>query len=348
MHAETIAEDALWYDPAVLRFAQPSLCVFLLAALAFVCYRHPAADDFDRYIYEAIVRGKSQSLDEVYSIVKHESPRTERSSLLDSPQHLRELEPLYAIRPLYLAIIRVLSNIIPIQSSINLISAAAMFGSGIVVLLWTRNPLLSGLLMASYPILSLARYGTPDALAALMAISALWLVDRRQYFALSLLFVSLGVRTDNLLLLLGVLALLAWQRRMPRSVATALALLSVGVVLLINYRAQNYGWIVLFRLSFIGGGYPLQMPNVLTVREYVSASAKGVFTIADRVTLWVFLGVLAWKLRPNPLLLLVGCVAAAHFVLYPSGEDRYLVWAYIATAALLIRSFEPKIRLYDK
>ena len=58
--------------------------------------------DFDRYIYEALVRGRYQDVQKIYPNVKHENPRAEASSVLDSPEHLGQLEPLYAIRPLYL------------------------------------------------------------------------------------------------------------------------------------------------------------------------------------------------------------------------------------------------------
>jgi hypothetical protein len=104
-----------------------------LAGLAFVCYRRPLPDDFDRYIYEAVIRSKSQPIEQVFAAVKHSSPRAEGSTVLDSPQHLRELEPLYAIRPLYLRLISLLSAILPIQKAIDVISAASLFGIGLVL-----------------------------------------------------------------------------------------------------------------------------------------------------------------------------------------------------------------------
>lgn len=333
----------MWYDSALLRSAKFALCVLFLAALAFGCYRRPIPDDFDRYIYEAIVRGKSQSIEVVYSIVKHESPRAEASSILDSPQHLRELEPMYAIRPVYLAAISVLSRVLPIQSAISFISAAAWFGIGMVVLGWTKSPVLSGLLVAAFPILSLGRLGTPDALAALLVICALWLLDRELPFALGLLFVSLGVRTDDILILIAVLAWLAWEKKLPRLVAAALAAAAIGIVLGINHWAGNYGWIVLFRFSFISGRYPAEIPHVLTVREYVYGVARGAAALIDRVAVWLFVGCLAWRLRPNPLLIVVSGAVAAHFLLYPSPEDRYLVWAYVVAGVALVLSLDQEV-----
>ena len=329
----------------MLKVGKFVLCVLFLAALSVACYLHPVPDDFDRYFYEAIVLGDSQPLEVVYNIVKHENARTESSSTLDSPQHLREMEPMRAIRPVYIAGISLLSKVLPTQKAISLISAISLFGIGIVVLCWTRQPLLAGLLMAATPIPLLGRFGAPDALASLLVISALYVLRQRKVFALGILFVSLGVRTDNLLILFAVVAWLAWEKRLPRVAAAALGGLAAGVVFGINHWAGNYGWVVLFRLTFLGGRYPAEIPHVLTIREYLGVLLRGSYAILDRVALWLLLGALAWRRRRDPLLIVTACAAAAHFVLFPSGEDRYLIWAYIVAGVALIRSFEPREQL---
>jgi hypothetical protein len=313
-----------------------------LAGISFVCYRRPVPDDFDRYIYEAIVRGKSQPLEVIYGIVKHESPRAEESSILDSPEHLRELEPMYAIRPVYIEAISLISPVLPIQKAINFISAASLFGIGLVVLWWTKKALPTALLMAAYPVVILGRLGTPDALAALLAILGLFLLDRENYdaLALAILFLSLGVRTDNILLLLAVLAWLVWEKRIAVHSGGLLALLSAAMVFAVNRWAGNYGWIVLFRFSFVGGRYPSQLPHVLSLREYFSALVLGASVIFSRLSIWLLMGILAWLRRPTVLLPLIGIAALAHFLLYPSPEDRYFIWAYIVTGIVLVRSFE--------
>jgi hypothetical protein len=75
-----------------------TICLYLgfIAGVSWACFRRPVPDDFDRYIYEALVRGKYQSVEVVYPIIKHSNRRAEESSVLDSPTHLGELEPLYA------------------------------------------------------------------------------------------------------------------------------------------------------------------------------------------------------------------------------------------------------------
>lgn len=325
----------------LFRRAQFAACILFLLGISFVCYSHPVPDDFDRYIYEAIVRGKSQPVSEVYAIVKHENRRAEESSVLDSPEHLQELEPLYKIRPLYLGLISLVSWKFPIQQSITLISAACYFGIGLVVLFWTKRPLESGLLMAAYPLLVLGRIGTPDALAGLLAIGGLWMIAEEIALVagLFLLFLSVSARTDNLLILLAVLAWLAWEKRVKLWIAGPIALLALAFTAGINFAAGNYGWIVLFRLSFLGGGSPAQISHSLSTHEYLSVFARNFTVIFSHVAIWILLGILAWRKSRNPLLIVVALTTVAHFILFPSPEDRYLIWAYIVVGVGVIQAF---------
>jgi Gpi18-like mannosyltransferase len=196
--------------------------------------------------------------------------------------------------------------------------------------------------MAAYPVVILGRLGTPDALAALLAILGLFLLDRENYdaLALAILFLSLGVRTDSVLLLLAVLAWLVREKRIAVYSGGLLAVLAVAIVFAVNRWAGSYGWIVLFRFSFVGGRYPSQLPHVLSLREYFSTLVRGASVIFSHLSIWLLLGILAWLRRPTVLLPLIGIAALAHFLLYPSPEDRYFIWAYIVTGIALVRSFE--------
>lgn len=324
--------------PQSLKF---TACILFLLFLAVFCYRRPLPD-FDRFVYEAIVLGRSEPIDVVYAKVKHEDPRAEESTVMDSPQHLLELEPLYAIRPLYLELVAVLGHFLPIQSAIHLISAASMFGTGLLVLFWTKKPLQTGLLMAFYPLTTIAREGGPDAISALFSLFALWLIDGFGHYsiALGLLFISLGLRTDNLLLLLVVLTWLVWDKRLTFWLAGLLGALGLAIVLGINHWAGNYGWIVLFRYSFIGGKYPAHLPHTLTPGEYLHGFVAGVPLILTQYAIWILIGLWAWIRKPHPLLLVAGAAVVAHFLLFPSPEVRYLLWAAILASILLIRSFD--------
>jgi hypothetical protein len=169
--------------------------------------------------------------------------------------------------------------------------------------------------------------------------AALWLIDqKKEWFGFIPLFLSLGVRTDSVLLLLAVLAWLAWQKRISFYIAALLALFAVALVLGIDHWAGNYGWVVLFRFSFIAGRYPSQIPHTLSLGECLSVFAGGIGVLLTQLSLWI-LGLWAWMRRPSPLLIVASVAVVLHFVLFPSPEARYHMWAALVAAVALIQSF---------
>lgn len=317
-------------------------CLYLgfIAGVSWACFRHPVADDFDRYIYEALVRGKYETLEVVYPTVKHSSKRAEESSVLDSPTHLGQLEPLYAIKPLYVKAIEATSfTRLPIQGRISLISAVSLFGIGIVVLGWTGKPGYSALLLATSAIVVVGRMGTPDGLSAFVVLAGLWAISRnRLLIGVLLLLVSIWIRTDNLLLVVAVLGYLLWQKRMTLVDAGVISTLSVGSVVLINHFSGNYSWRVLFQFSFIAGRSPAEIDPRFSLAQYLGVAARSAETIIPQVAIWALLGIVAWKWSSpyRGWLIPVWIAVVGHFVLYPSPESRYLVWAFIVTGVIFV------------
>lgn len=319
---------------------QWALYLILMSISAVACYRHPLAEDFDRYVYEAIVRGRTQPLAEVYESVKHESPRAEASTILDSPDHLAKLEPLYKIRPAYLILVSAVAGTgMSVQHAINLISAASFFAIAVAVGLWTRRLLLSALIVVSAPIAILGRMGTPDALSAATVILALLAMLRERVdLGCMLLLISVWIRTDNIIVLALSIPILGLPR-MPGWRAAIYFVTGVGSVMAINRMAGNYGWTVLFQWSFLPGtSSPAEIHTPVTVHEYLGVFLTSLTSLLSRLTIWTFLGFLAWTGARNlrPLLTAAALATAAHFVLYPSPEDRYLVWAYVVAAIALV------------
>jgi len=318
------------------------------AILSSTCYFRPVPDDFDRYIYEALVRGRYQSVETIYPIIKHENPRAENSSVLDSPTHLRQLEPLYAIRPTYVDAIAMFSMVgIPIQRSINLVSAVSFFGIAILLLVLTGRPFYSALLLATPAVLVTGRLGTPDALSTLLLITAFWVLTRDRFHAgVALMILSVWVRTDNVLLVIAVLGWLVWERKLSALRGSLFALAALGSVLFINRMAGNYGWTVLFRYSFIGGKYPAEISTHLTTAEYIRAFTTGLQAFVPQLAPWILLGAVAWQWqsRYRELLPVVAVTALVHFMLYPSPEGRYLVWAYLITGIAFIDAVNTPVK----
>ncbi len=317
-------------------------CLYLgfIAVVSWACFRHPVADDFDRYIYEALVRGKYETVEVVYPIIKHSNKRAEESSVLDSPTHLGQLEPLYAIKPLYVKAIEATAFTgLPIQSRINLISALSLFGVGILVLAWTGKPGYSALLLASSAIMVIFRMGTPDGLSTFVVLAGLWAVSRsRLLIAILLLLVSVWIRTDNLLLVIAVLGYLLRQKRISLADAGVMGAISAGSVALINHFSGNYSWPVLFQFSFIGGRSPAEIDPHFGIAQYLGVATRSAETIIPQVAIWILLGIMARKWIPSSsgLLVPVWIAVVAHYVLYPSPESRYLVWAFVVTGVIFV------------
>lgn len=301
-----------------------AICMLLIVV---ACYTHPIPNDFDRYMYEAIVRSKFQPVAIYYPLIRHESARAEESSVIDTAEHMKDAETLYAVRPLYTELIAWLSLTgVSIQKSINLISASSLFLSGIVILVWTNAPLLSVLLLGSWQVLELGRTGTPDGLSTFVTLLALSILERSQLAALSLLFLALFIRTDSLLLLVAVLAWQALRGRLRLWVGVTASIVAIAAVMGINYWAHHPGWVVLFRLSFIGGRAPSAVVHALTIREYAVAFAHGSWSLLPQISVWLLLAVVTWRWSRSQLLTVASIAALAHFVLFPSPELRYLLW----------------------
>ncbi len=319
-----------------------------VAALSWICFLRPVSDDFDRYIYEALVRGRYQDVQSIYPIVKHENPRAEASSVLDSPGHLAQLEPLYAIRPLYLEIIALVARAgVSIPRAITLVSALSLFGIGMVLLGWTHRPAYCALLMATPAIVLLGRIGTPDALSSLLVLSSVWaLVRQRLLPGVLLLLASIWVRTDNILLVFLVLVWLAAIGKLSLSHTAVFALLAAASVVFINHFSGNYGWGVLFRYSFIGGRYPADIAPQVSWRDYFRTLARGLGQVGGQeLTLMDAhrCGCVAvvTPVFPGPSAIDSSCLCCDRALsAFPTPEDRYFSWAYLIVGALFIEAID--------
>ncbi len=319
----------------------------LLCTLATAAFLKPAPEDFDRYVYEAILRTRAgEPLDSVYQIVRHDSPRAQASSLLETPELMAHQEPFYTSRPVYLAAIRVVKlSGLSYQESISALSALAYIGIGVIMLLWTRQFWLTALLAASPAVLDLARHGIPDALSTLVLLAAcLSLVHERwKYAGLALLVFSIWVRTDNVLLVVAVALCFGFRGLLPWKYAALAALAAVFSVLWINHVTGNYGWAVLFRRSFLGWRDPVTSLHYVTIREYAGVMLQGIrdSVAHSQASLWLLVAGLFWhrlKLDSTAHTLLIATAFAAitRFAMFPVIEDRYFAAAYLIVGCATI------------
>jgi hypothetical protein len=325
-----------------VKTAKLSSYVVFCITIALVCYFRPSTDDFDRYIYEALIRSPRQPIAEIYQIVKHESPRAEASSIMDSPDHLAQLQPLYAIRPLYIDATALANRLgLSPQRAISFVSAISLMLCALVIGLSTERYLYSALLVCTPGILVIGRMGTPDALSSFVLVAACILAFRDKLFlGVLLLMISVWIRTDNVLFVLAVLAWMAWNKQLLRGHAIVLSVLAVSSVFFIDHFSGNYGWKVLFHYSFIGGKYPAEIVPHLTVWVYLKTFVENGVALGPQIAPGLLLAGAAMALKAPQRQFLLPIVAACilHYLLFPSGEARYLAWAYMLTGSIFVRS----------
>ncbi|HZQ17417.1 MAG TPA: hypothetical protein VFA90_01755 [Terriglobales bacterium] len=318
--------------------------VIFAFGLAFICYLRPEANDFDRYAYEALARLKTQPIQQVYSIVKHESPRAEASSIMDSPEHLAQLLPLYAIRPVYVELVALMSEMTGSPpEAIRLISSASYFFCGVLLGAITRRYLYSALVVVTPGIVNAARVGTPDILSGAVLLGAFVAIINEKYApAILLLMASVWVRTDNAIFVMTMLAWLVVRKKLRISHGIVLAGVVCGSVETIDLFSGNYGWGVLFQYSFVAGKYPAEIVPHITPLTYMRVFAVGAESLASQIAPWLLLGSVGWKLRSFETAYLVPVVVASvlHFFLYPSPEGRYFVWAYLIVGFVFIEAMK--------
>lgn len=163
---------------------------------------------------------------------------------------------------------------------------------------------------------------------------------QRLFLGTLLLMISVWIRTDNVITVVAVLAWLAWGRRLKVMYAGVLGLLAVVSVQCINFFSGNYGWKVLLHYSFVGGRYPAQIAPGLSMAQYARAFFLNAESLLPQIAAYVLLGVITWKIGSKEREFLIPVLAACsmHYLLFPSGEARYLSWACILTGILFIRA----------
>ncbi|PYV95651.1 MAG: hypothetical protein DMG89_20675 [Acidobacteria bacterium] len=278
--------------------------------------------------------------------------------------HFAEFLPCFAIRPIFNELIYVLHY----KLGIGLVRATIVIPVlsywllGIITFLWISRysghllavP-LSLVLMLCPPLLGLARFNSPDALSCLFLMTGLFLILEQQNVSWGLVVVlsSIYVRTDNVLLVLVVLAYCAFSSRMLTKVqGLLLASVSVGSVLLINHFAGDYGMRVLYYRSFIE--VPMA-PGELVVdfgwKNYLSALRTAVSELANGYFFpFTFVGLLGLRSGSKriALMAIVFAFFALHFLLFPSGQERFWGPYYLGMGITAIMSLPRKTCLDEE
>ena len=348
----------------------PTLGFLLFLTLAaFRAYEYPSytSDEFAYMANAVAMRGASiqEIHDTVYREVLAEVPQPTLDHLLGNdsvetaqsrsfheravnPYHFAEFLPCFAVRPVFNELVYVLHyglGIGLLRATI-LISVLSYWALGWIVLTWISRyvmtpwaELVSLLLMLTPPIWDLARWPMPDALSCMISLLALYFILEKNWITagLTILLASVYVRTDNVLLVLSVLAYLSILRhRIERTKAAILAAVAIGSVFLINHFAGDYGAKLLYYRAFIGT--PMA-PGELVARfgfhDYVVALRAGVTAVlhGDLIS-FALMGIVGLLRRPTSAILGLISVSVAYsasrFLIFPLFEGRYFGMFFLA------------------
>ena len=360
-------------------FREKTVAAVYLLLLTLICTRPYFYSLYDMdmmgYIGNAVAMSGAnvrQIHDTAYRAIEAEVPASFRAHLLGQDKagptsqwesrqdravdagHFAEYLPCFAIRPVFNELIYVLHfklGVGLVRATI-LISVVSYWLIGGLVFVWMRRyagveraALGSLLVMLTPPILDLARFNTPDALACLVSLAALYLIfEREQMFGgIILLLASVYVRTDNALLAVGVLIYCAMvSGQLEKAKAAVLAVVAVASVFVINHYAGDYGLRMLYYRSFIA--IPLAPGELVAkfgVADYIRAFRGAVSeTMIGSLPAFLLMGVIGICARrgraSQAIASVISFYLVSHFLLFPSGQERFWGVFYIGCAMVLM------------
>jgi hypothetical protein len=280
----------------------------------------------------------------------------------ESPADFRSQLSMYRVKVLYVAMLRWLEPVTGLAAAAILLSVLPSLGFGLLCLWWlVREDAAQGLVLL-LPLLAVADYVTmsamvtPDMLLALMSLGAVLLLMRgRDALASALLFASVFVRPDNIILIFALLiaAVLFGWRLLPM-LATFVA--SFAACMLIATFSGHPGWWAHFYFSCV------QIQNSMagfnpdfSLLDFAKGYARGVIvslTANDWPGLLLVL-LVGWAMlaragriaagRTNALVFALAIGTLGKFASFPLPDDRFYFTFIAALGVLLLAAWKPRL-----
>jgi len=250
-----------------------------------------------------------------------------------------EFLPFFAVRPAYNTLLYAMSPM-GMARAAGLISAASWLFLGWLLFQWTDQALYSLLVMLTAPLMSIGRSTMSDGFALLVTMSGVYLIFEKKRLVPGLVLLLFGIfaRTDSVLLVLPILAVLWFHGEINWWTAATLGVVSMAVVLTINHSAGDYGLQTLYYRNFVTQPLaPAEVPVHFSFHEYLGAFRKGITVTMESFFLpFALLGVLGAK--KWPVLVGIGLVfTALHYIALPNYQERWFVASYLLFAVAAVR-----------
>jgi hypothetical protein len=270
-----------------------------------------------------------------------------------NPYRFTEFLPCFAIRPIFNELVYILHyglgvGLLRATSVIGVLSfwcigwLAFFWVSKYVGSLWAA--ILCSILVLTPPIWDLGRWTTPDGLSTFVVLLGLYVTLEKESIApgLTILLAAVYVRTDNVLLVLLVLAYLTVLKgKIDKPKAVILGAVAIGSVLLINHFAGDYGAKMLYYRAFVTvPSAPGEVVPYFGWHDYLNALRSGTaFVLHEHFVAFGLMGLVGFALRPKEAIGVLAALAVlysvAHFVLYPEPEERLFGIFFVATGISL-------------
>lgn len=274
-------------------------------------------------------------------------PEGYRARIYASPDALMEQLQFYRVRVAYVRLLRGLMDLgFPAVAAIHAISLLAC---ALALFLGERALASRGIprewraafvaLAPALGMISVARQGTPDALAWLWIMAWLNAYARGRPYAPWILATSALIRTDLALFALLLLAAQAFADRARWQTAFACGLVLSASYAAIHAWSGNVGWSATVFVSLIApNAFPISRPVGISVAQYFQLlKMAGVDALADfRMGALVLAAVATWRLeaRWKACVLAATVYAVVRLLLFPALWERFFLPAFtIALAA---------------
>lgn len=315
------------------------------------------------YTYDA---AKSKLPPATYHLLT-DSTNAYRYTLSNNDVAFREQLPFYVVKPLYTSLSYVayksglaLPQATLLPSFISYLLIGLLFFRWLGLYLpWAATFFVSLLIMASSPLIEIAKLSTPDCLSAFLLLGSFYFIVEKPSLSLALVCMCLSIfaRMDNIimcfLLMSGIFVSKIWSKRLSLTGF----LLSIGLFIfcyfMVGLIAWRFGWSVFFYNDFARHLHPVYGSKTgFAFKDYFRLMYEHVMSAVNHSYFTIFMALHALNFflvkkqsLDRLLVLLIPLILLVRFILYPDISDRFYVAYYLVIVVLLVRNLSPLFQL---
>jgi hypothetical protein len=285
----------------------------------------------------------------------------------ENPADFESQLSMYRVKVAYIGLIRLLEPVFGIAKASILLSTLPSLAFGFVCFwwLWREKALQSAVFLAPALIIAdlfhMTKAVTPDMLLALVSMAAIYLLAKKQDFAACLLlFLSVFIRPDNIILIFALLltAIAFGWRLLPIAITFAV---SLAACVLISKLGGHPGWWAHFYFSCVEiqnsmAGFHPDFSLVAFAKGYLRGAAVA---LLDNDWPLLFIMIMAgWALlwragrlgtgRENALLFALAIGTLGKFASFPLPDDRFYFVFLSGMLMLLAIMWKPRFDIFSR